>query len=311
MQTAHRGESAASAAGAGRIAAIGLAVGAAIDRHQRLIVELGFLALGVGDAAQRQRQDAHLAGAGQRFGLPGLQLERGGLADQIGLAVLLLGRLVDREHADVRQDHLGDDDLGDCRIFGMLLAAGEDHVDPVVRQDEAAGAGFRRDFGRHRARAARQDRGHEAGAGALDQLLLADRLARDDGVARDRAGDLGHRVRAVGLLDEAVAGGRRRPGLPHHVLGLDGLAEADVGLGDQHVHGRQLRDRFGGSGLAFVGSAGEPGGDAPGAERNTKDDDTCGFHTLLLFRASTQHWPRRYAAEPGGRRRECDDQLMK
>ena len=93
------------------------------------------------------------------------------------------------------------------------------------------------------AHAGRQDRGHEAGAVGLDQLRLADRLAGDEGRARDRAGDLGCRVGTLVAADEVVAGGRRRPGLPLQVFRLDRLAEADVGLGDQHVDGRQLRDR--------------------------------------------------------------------
>jgi len=33
----------------------------------------------------------------------------------------------------------------------------------------------------------------------------------------------------------------RPPGLPLHVVCRDGLAEPDVGLGDQNVHGLQLR----------------------------------------------------------------------
>ena len=61
---------------------------------------------------------------------------------------------------------------------GILVALGQQHVDAIVRQNEAAGAGFRRDFGRNRPHAGRQDRGHEAGSVGLDQLLFADRLAR-------------------------------------------------------------------------------------------------------------------------------------
>ena len=44
--------------------------------------------------------------------------------------------------------------------------------------------------------------------------------------------------------DEGAAGGRRRPGLPLHILRLDRLAEADVGFRDQNVDGLQLRDRL-------------------------------------------------------------------
>ena len=49
-------------------------------------------------------------------------------------------------------------------LLRRLVAARQDHVDMVVRQDEAAGAGFRRHVHRYRAHAVRQDRGHEAAA---------------------------------------------------------------------------------------------------------------------------------------------------
>jgi hypothetical protein len=96
----------------------------------------------IGDAAQRQRQRAALTRARQRLGLLGLQFERDGLADYGVLAVLFLRLLVDREHADIRQNDFRVDDVGTA-IVGILVALGQDHVDPVVRQDEAAGAGLR------------------------------------------------------------------------------------------------------------------------------------------------------------------------
>ena len=143
----------------------------------------------VGDAAQRQRQRAALARARERLGLFGLQFERHGPADEGVLAFLFLRRLIDREHAHIGEDDLRMDDVG-AACVGILFAPGEDDVDAVVRQDEAAGAGLRRDFGRDRAHAGRQDGGHEAGAVGPDQLRLADRLAGNEGRARDRAGDL-------------------------------------------------------------------------------------------------------------------------
>ena len=42
----------------------------------------------------------------ERLGLPRREFERGGLADDHALAVLLLDRLVDREHAHVGEDRL-------------------------------------------------------------------------------------------------------------------------------------------------------------------------------------------------------------
>ena len=201
------------------------------------------------------------------------------LPTTVVLAVLFLRRLVDREHADVRQDDFGIDDIGRAGWSGFFSRLDRMHVDAVVGQDEAAGAGLRRDFGRDGAHAGRQDRGHEAGSVGLDQLLLADRLAGDEGGARDRAGDLGRRIRPFVAADEDVARGRRRPGLPLQVLGLDRLAEADVGLGDENVDGRQLRDRRGRSRLV-VGSARKICGNAAGADGDGQDDNACGIHTL-------------------------------
>ena len=124
----------------------------------------------------------------QRFGLARRQFERRGLADHDLLAVLLLDVLVDRQHADVVQDRFAGLHLGAGGFFGVAIAARQDDVDAVVRQDEAAGAGFRRNLRRDRAHAGRQDRRHEARALGVDQLGFADRLAGDERRARDRAG---------------------------------------------------------------------------------------------------------------------------
>ena len=138
-------------------------------------------------------------------------------------------------------------ETGDVRALAVrvLVALGKKHVDAVVRQDEAAGAGFRRDFGGNGPEAGGQDRRHEAGSVGLHQLLLADRLAGDERRARDRAGDLLDGVGLAGAADEAAAGGRGRPGLPLQVVRLDRLAEADVRFGDENIDGLQLRDRLG------------------------------------------------------------------
>ena len=81
-------------------------------RFERLIVGAVLDHVDVGDAAQRQRQRAGLACARQRLGLLGLQLKRHGLADDGVLAVFFLRRLIDREHANVRQDDFRVDDVG-------------------------------------------------------------------------------------------------------------------------------------------------------------------------------------------------------
>ena len=89
--------------------------------------------------------------------------------------------------------------------------------------------------------------------------------------------------------DEGVARGRRRPGLPLHVFGLDRLAEADVVFGDEDVHGLQLRDRFGRRRLV-VGSARKICRNAAGADSDGQDDNACGIHTL--------HFPHNAATLP-------------
>src|SRR5207248_10217151 len=70
-------------------------------------------------------------------------------SDNDVLAFLFLWRLIDGEHADVGKQDLRIDDIG-AALVGILLALGQDHVDAVVGQDEAAGAGLRRNLGRNR-----------------------------------------------------------------------------------------------------------------------------------------------------------------
>ena len=175
---------------------------------------------------------------------------------------------------------------------GVLLALGKNHVDPVVRQDEAAGAGLRRNLGGDGAHAGGQDRRHEAGSVGLDQLLLADRFAGDEGRARDRAGDLRGGLGAFAAANEAVAGRRRRPCLPLQIVGLQRLAEADVGLRDENVDRRHLGDRFGRTRFV-VGPAREIGGNAAGTKSDDQDHNTGGIHTLydlLLRRTPELQW---------------------
>ncbi len=78
---------------------------AALVGRRRVVV-------GVEQAAQRERQRSGLARQRERLGLARAQLERRGLADHHALAVLLLDRLVDREHAHVGQDGLAGGVLG-------------------------------------------------------------------------------------------------------------------------------------------------------------------------------------------------------
>ena len=70
-------------------------------------------------------------------------------------------------------------------FVGVAVAARcQDDVDAVVRQDEAAGAGLRRNLRGNGAHAGRQDRGHEAGALGVHQFGFANRLAGDERRAR-------------------------------------------------------------------------------------------------------------------------------
>src|SRR5262249_43802786 len=193
----------------------------------------------VDDAAQRERQHAHELGTGERLGLIWRELERCRLADDDALAVLFLDRLLDRWHA-----HVGENDLagvgGGAGLLGILVDARQDDVDVIVRQDEAAGAGFRRDVGRDRALALGQDRGHVARALRPDQPGLTDRLAGRERLARDRSGELIDGLRALIPADEEGADRGRRPGLPAQIGCLHGVAEADVVAGNQNVGGLDI-----------------------------------------------------------------------
>ena len=86
----------------------------------------------VGNAAQRQRQRAGLARAGEDFGLFGLELERHGLADHGVRAVFFLRRLVDRQYADVAQDDFRVDRVGGAG--GFILP--NDRVDVILSKHE-------------------------------------------------------------------------------------------------------------------------------------------------------------------------------
>src|SRR6185295_16035502 len=239
------------------------------------------------EAAQRERERAELTRERERLGLAWRQFERRGLADHDLLAVLLAERLVDRQDADVRQDRFADLGLSGAGLFGFAVAARENHVDAVVRQDEAAGAGLRGDFGRDRAHALVEHGGHVARAVRLDQLGLADRFARDERRARDGAGKLLDRVGLVAAAHEGGTGGRHRPDLPLHVLLRHRRAELDVVLRDQDVDGIDLGARLrrlGGRSL-LAATAREQRGKTTGGNGYDENDYTRGFHTLYFPRS--------------------------
>src|SRR6266446_2321499 len=89
--------------------------------------------------------------------------------------------LIDREDANICQDDFRTDDIGSTgAVIRALVVLRKNDVDPVVRQNKAAGAGLRRDFGRKGTHAGGQDRRHEARSIGLDQLLFTDRLACEE-----------------------------------------------------------------------------------------------------------------------------------
>src|SRR5262249_26565113 len=120
--------------------------------------------LGIEQAAQRQGDRAELTRERQRFGLLRIKFDGGGLADRDLLAFLVFDRLVDREHPHVPQYRFAGGFLDAGNLLRPFVAAGEDYVDMIVLQDEAAGVVIRRDVERDRAHAMRENGGHEATA---------------------------------------------------------------------------------------------------------------------------------------------------
>src|SRR5262249_35519997 len=165
-----------------------------------LVGRLGFvLGIEIDQAAQRERQRAELPRERERLRLARAELERGGLADDHALAVLCLDRLVDGQHAHVRQDDLAGVSFDAGDFFLRPIPARENDVDVIVGQDESAGTGLRRDLDRDGPHARGQNCRHVAGAGGLDQFRFADRLAGGDRHARDRADQLIAALPAVAL----------------------------------------------------------------------------------------------------------------
>ena len=251
-------------------------------RAGRVVVgRVGVVLAGVEQAAQRQRQRAELARQRERLGLARRELERRGLADHDALAVLFLDRLVDREHAHVGQDRFAGVDFDAGGLLGFAVAARQDHVDTVVRQDEAAGAGLGRDFGRDRAHAGRQDRRHEAGAVGLDQLGFADRLAggeRRRARSSRRAASMasGRSFLRMKFGPAAAAG---------QVCQCRSLAGHALPSRCRSWRSARRRCRAGRPAparpaRARSGTPGQQRGDAAGGEGNDENNDTRGFHTL-------------------------------
>ena len=82
---------------------------------------------------------------------------------------------------------------------------------------------------------------------------------------------------------KAAARSRFGPGLPLHVFGGDGLAEADIVFGDEDIHGRDLLDCCDRCGSFLVGTARKIGGNAACTNGNGQNGYSGGVHTLLLI----------------------------
>src|SRR4051812_43712210 len=187
--------------------------------------------VGVGEAAQGEREVADLLRQRDHLGLGRSELERCGLAGDDLLAVALLDVLPDRKHADVGQDGLRHVHVDAAGAGGFVVAERADDVDAVVRQDEAAGRASAAGVDRHRdgAHAGRQDRRQEARAVGLDQLLAPDRLAAEEAAAGERARGLLDAVREFASPDERARRAVRRPRHPAQVGRLEVLPHRDVG----------------------------------------------------------------------------------
>ena len=181
-------------------------------------------------------------------------------------------------------------------LLRLAIAMRQNHVDMVARDHEAAGTGLRADLGRDRAHSGGQNRGQITRRIALHEARFLNRLAGIEGAAaHDRAGDLFDGIRPVALANEVRTGGRSRPQLPAQLVRLHHGALADIAIRDQHIDGRELRDRSRRR-RPIAGSTREQRRKAAGGNRNPKDDKPRGFHTL--------HFPRMTQSARHGREGE-------
>ena len=172
-------------------------------------------------------------GENDQLGLLRIELQRRVAADDDLLAVLLLDVLADRQHLDVGENGLRAEHFDAARLGRLVVAVDLDHVDAVVRQDEAAGvvvAGIV-DLDRDRAHARGQDRRHEAAVAALDQLVAAHRLAAEERVAGQRALDVVHR--RCGPDDLTI--------MSSEIAALGHSLPGDRGVADRRAHRNVLR----------------------------------------------------------------------
>ena len=103
----------------------------------------------------------------------------------------------------------------------------------------------------------------------------------------ERAIDPASCVRPVVAANEIRADGRCRPVLPFEIVGIDGLTERNLRLGDKNIGGLHVDH---GCRRRLVGFAREVSSYSAGADSIDQDHDTRGIHTL--------HFPRDAATKP-------------
>ncbi len=171
---------------------------------------------------------------------PGRQFERRGLADHIlsGPFFSSMAWSIASTRILLRMVSLVRDSVLD--LLSPLSRRVRMTSTRSFRQNEAAGAGFRRDLRGNGAHAGRQDRRHEARALGVHQLGFADRLARDEGHARDLSCKSLDGLRIVVAADEISGRCAGRPGLPLQVGRRQSLTQRDVAMRDQDVNSVDL-----------------------------------------------------------------------
>ena len=252
--------------------------------------EIALFLLGILQAAQHQREVAHLDGERHDLGLLGGQLQRRSLGDVGLVAWREVELLVHRDHAGVAQDRLG----GAVLTVGAVQHVRQQHVDAIAGIDETRHRRGGRGRDADGAQPGLQDGGEEAARARHDDLGLDDGLADMELAARDGAHEV--RNRPLAFDDVGRRQGDLRPGLPAQVVGLDELADADGVARDQDLHrglGRCLartahlrRDR---RALALQPGAGEKGRRAGDDDGEQQKDDALAIHeppSLLPWR----HW---------------------
>ena len=104
----------------------------------------------VAERTQRERQGSLTDGLSDHLGLSRRQLQRRGLAERplLGVLASLASEMSDRWQARARRAGSYRSEYS-CLVAFIRQIAREDDVDAIVRQNEPAGSGFRRDDDRH------------------------------------------------------------------------------------------------------------------------------------------------------------------